>query len=338
MLEQRQGPRLGGDVLEDRVDQARSRTPARRHGLAPRSPPAGRLVDGTDQVLVRGPGAPQARGRRAAHIEVGAHGQDTTAAAARDRGRVHEVGDELRALASSWQSVNSSSAWSTTQTSRLARGVPGEDERAQGGASVRRAPARRGSAASTRARSSSWSRAASASSRPTARAHDLDRPAVAPREGATRSAGTRPARTSDDLPLPDGPRTARKRLAFSCSRMAWTSPSRPKKRSACASSNVWRPRYGQASSRGDERDCRSKGDALDRVDERLHRPGVIEAAAKVDPRPCRQEGRKRGPVERLGNSGSRTGKSRNGRSFAARLSATASSSRSQSPSPFGPTK
>jgi hypothetical protein len=42
-------------------------------------------------------------------------------------------------------------------------------------------------------------------------------------------AGSSPARTTDDLPLPDGPSTARKRVVLSFSTRCWTSESRPKK-------------------------------------------------------------------------------------------------------------
>ena len=67
-------------------------------------------------------------------------------------------------------------------------------------------------------------------------------PGIAPR----RIAGRSPARTTDDLPLPLGPTTARNRVVprrfTSCSR----SSSRPKKSSASASSNARNPLYGFA--------------------------------------------------------------------------------------------
>ena len=62
-------------------------------------------------------------------------------------------------------------------------------------------------------------------------------PGIAPR----RSAGISPARTTDDLPLPLGPTTARKRVSPSRSSSCSTSASRPKKSAASASSNARRP-------------------------------------------------------------------------------------------------
>src|SRR4029077_13054384 len=61
--------------------------------------------------------------------------------------------------------------------------------------------------------------------------------------------GINPARTTDDLPLPEGPRTAKKRVDFNFSTKRWISPLRPKKYSACSSLKVCRPRYGQISAR-----------------------------------------------------------------------------------------
>ena len=59
------------------------------------------------------------------------------------------------------------------------------------------------------------------------------------------SAGTRPARTTEDLPLPLGPTTARKRVARRAARRGAPSiASRPKKSAASASSNARRPLYG----------------------------------------------------------------------------------------------
>src|SRR6516225_4749195 len=64
-----------------------------------------------------------------------------------------------------------------------------------------------------------------------------------------RSLGINPARTTDDFPLPEGPSTARKRVAFNFSTKRWISPLRPKKNSTWSSLKVCRPRYGQMSAR-----------------------------------------------------------------------------------------
>ena len=69
-------------------------------------------------------------------------------------------------------------------------------------------------------------------------------PSIAPR----RSAGIRPARTTDDFPEPDGPTTARNRDASSsCSsrpRSRFVTASRPKKSPASASRKARSPLYG----------------------------------------------------------------------------------------------
>ena len=59
-------------------------------------------------------------------------------------------------------------------------------------------------------------------------------------------AGNRPALTIEDLPLPEGPTTARKRLPASRAASSATSASRPKKNSASSGSNAARPLYGHA--------------------------------------------------------------------------------------------
>src|SRR5271166_4807671 len=76
-------------------------------------------------------------------------------------------------------------------------------------------------------------------------------PAIAP----SIRLGTRPASTTDDLPLPDGPSTPRNRTPCSARtsrRRALTSQpvrfSRPKKNFASRSRNASRPRYGQTPS------------------------------------------------------------------------------------------
>ena len=52
-------------------------------------------------------------------------------------------------------------------------------------------------------------------------------------------AATRPARTNDDLPLPEAPTTATKRASASRARTSATSASRPKKNAA---SSGWKAR------------------------------------------------------------------------------------------------
>ena len=57
-------------------------------------------------------------------------------------------------------------------------------------------------------------------------------------------AGSRPARTSEDLPLPEVPTTARRRERPSRRRSSSVCVSLPKKRSLCSISNGRRPGYG----------------------------------------------------------------------------------------------
>src|SRR5207244_4392445 len=72
---------------------------------------------------------------------------------------------------------------------------------------------------------------------PGLRAGQRSAPGSAPR----RSAGTSPARTTDDLPLPLGPTTARKRVSRRRSIRCSVSASRPKKSAESASSKARRP-------------------------------------------------------------------------------------------------
>ncbi len=60
------------------------------------------------------------------------------------------------------------------------------------------------------------------------------------------SAGTSPARSSDDLPLPDAPKTAAKRRVRTSSTRSAVSRSRPKNRSRSPGSKRASPRYGGA--------------------------------------------------------------------------------------------
>ena len=59
------------------------------------------------------------------------------------------------------------------------------------------------------------------------------------------SAGRRPARTAEDLPLPEGPTTASRVEPTRRATSSATRRSRPKKYSACAASKGARPRKGQ---------------------------------------------------------------------------------------------
>ena len=74
--------------------------------------------------------------------------------------------------------------------------------------------------------------------------HDL-RQSWLPGRTPPASAGSSPALTTDDLPLPDGPTTANSDAPTRCATSSATSSSRPKKYSASSRSNAARPLYGQ---------------------------------------------------------------------------------------------
>ncbi len=153
-----------------------------------------------------------------------------------------------------------------------------------------------------------------------------------------RRAGRRPALTSEDFPLPEGPSTARNREPRSFSRSCATSPSRPKKRSRSASSNGRRPRYGQTA-------CSAVV---------AGGPGATPCTASTSwrttsspPMPARRSSqlrrRRNGGSSTVGSNGTpapgrRTGTTRYPGRLADRSSATFSSCRAQSPMPEGPTK
>src|SRR5579883_2637672 len=69
----------------------------------------------------------------------------------------------------------------------------------------------------------------------------------APRASPICSAGKRPVLTSDDFPIPDDPRTTRKRVAASRSSIASMQSSRPKKMSLSSARNDRSPGYGARS-------------------------------------------------------------------------------------------
>ena len=80
------------------------------------------------------------------------------------------------------------------------------------------------------------------------------------------SAGSRPARTTDDLPLPDGPTTPSSGAPTSRATSSATSRSRPKKYGASATSNEARPLNGHTTGAvvvADQRDVLARRLELD---------------------------------------------------------------------------
>ncbi len=79
------------------------------------------------------------------------------------------------------------------------------------------------------------------------------------------SAGTRPARTRDDFPLPDAPDTARKPERAIRASAAAMSASRPKNSSSSSTPNGCSPRYGQAALATDGASSRSSASSCRRM-------------------------------------------------------------------------
>ena len=120
---------------------------------------------------------------------------------------------------------------------------------------------------------------------------------------AARSAGTSPARTSEDLPLPDGPSTARKRVRLSFSSSRWTPP-RGRRRTR-------RARRRRPRGRGRDRRRRfSKGDRLGAERDPLDRVQRARPAEHACPRSRAgsppMSGRAGNAAGGLGRNGSRT--------------------------------
>ncbi len=62
-----------------------------------------------------------------------------------------------------------------------------------------------------------------------------------PDAAPARTAGTSPARTTEDLPMPEGPTTATNERSPITSSSSSTRPVLPQKSAASASWNAWRP-------------------------------------------------------------------------------------------------
>ena len=201
--------------------------------------------------------------------------------------------------ASSWQSVKSSSIWSSTSTTRSYCGRSARtSETAKW--SVRRSVA----SASTvfcippEGLSVSSREASTASGVAPGRSTDI-RQLSLPRSRPARNAASSPARTSDDLPEPEGPRTATNRLVLSCSSKRWMSPSRPKNSRAWRSSNTRKPRYGGSPRISRLNGSRAEWNPSNGIDQCLACVSIVDALAEIDPRAAAQERRERVGVERL---------------------------------------
>ena len=213
MLHQGQGPRAVGDVGEDAAREPGLELQAGRAWPAARSPAAGRA---------RRAGRAAPAGRRRASAARGARPGGRRSRRASRPPRPSRPPGMLAAYIrlpkkaarspSSWQSVKASSSWSTTTQDALVgraaleRAGDGQVEAALVGGEV-------GGARGARAGQVRAGCAASAASgcAPGARLstrHDSP-PGSAPR----RTAGISPAATSELLPLPEAPSTARKRVA-----------------------------------------------------------------------------------------------------------------------------
>ena len=117
-----------------------------------------------------------------------------------------------------------------------------------------------------------------------------------------RSAGTSPARTSEDLPLPEAPTTARKRARLSISTSRCTSRSRPKNSFASSSPNGCRPRYGVSPVLGSIATDGPNGTPLTAAMRSCSARSLLVATAVVHPRASPQEVREDRGVERLAHA------------------------------------
>ena len=209
--QQRQRAGLALDVVDERVGELR---------LDPQPDPAGGQLDGApqlrrlhrpDQDVVRAEQLGEPRVRGEAPVEVGAQRDDDDGAPVRigrrAGQRVGEGGPLVVRAAGGEQ---------------LLELVDGEEE-ARVWRAARRAPRRAGSfAPDTSARRSS------SSGRSPGRSSRRRQPSL-PGRTPPASAGSSPARRTDDLPLPDGPTMPRKPAPTSRATSSATSRSRPKK-------------------------------------------------------------------------------------------------------------
>ena len=236
--EQRQAARTALDLVDQPLDQRRlDREPG----------PRGRALDHravfvathrpdehlARRQLLRERRAPRHSGRRSRRAARGPPRQS--------RLEPPPTSDSMNAdrAAASSTLVNTSSNWSTiTQQARALGQHRGGGERAGPG---RPAAA---TAATRRGPRTRRDRARASARRPGRRITRTQ--LVSPRAPAS-IAGTRPARTADDLPLPDGPMTPRKPCSARRATISDTRRSRPKKTSASLTPNVARPTNGQAS-------------------------------------------------------------------------------------------
>src|SRR6266540_1046806 len=165
--------------------------------------------------------------------------------AVRVRRRLTEHGEEARPVPSSAR-VKTSSNWSTTSSNReLSSGSNHSTASSSPAPSCRSLSSRsRGGGAGASGRNAAVSSAKGSEPGVVSAINQRSDPVRPP----TRRAGTRPARTTEDLPLPEGPTSARSRApspssASRCRRRR-TSCSRPKKSDASGSRNGRSPLYG----------------------------------------------------------------------------------------------
>ena len=185
----------------------------------------------------------------------------------------------LRRSGSSWQSVKTSSNWSTTRRRRESGGASTSAWRT----------ARRNRAGSERRSSSieplatppvSATRMASSSRGCGPGVSRIVVQAPAPGRVPLQAAGNRPARSTEDLPEPDGPTTAKNGVSASRMVSSATNCSRPKNHLAFSAWNAVRPMYGA-------RSPSTEGGASSGASGRAAAAGVGGGAAARMTRRCR---------------------------------------------------
>ena len=110
-----------------------------------------------------------------------------------------------------------------------------------------------------------------------------------PVSAPARSSGTSPARTSEDLPLPEAPARATKPAALELLKQALDLAVATKEERRILLAEHLQSAIGRNVLAGCHRHIGPERDAFDRVDQILQRAPVIAAAAKVNPRTRAQE-------------------------------------------------
>ena len=118
-----------------------------------------------------------------------------------------------------------------------------------------------------------------------------------------RRAGSRPARASEDLPLPDGPTRQQEGAGLQLFEQALDVGLAPEEEVGVLLVEGLQAAVGGTVGAAVERAVGAEGDALDRADEGLQAARALDPCAQVDPGAGREEGREPARVEGVGELG-----------------------------------